>query len=108
MNIKITQSAIDKINSLAKEKNLTEYFFRLGVRSGGCMGLEQYFDFVFIKNEDDYLQESGGIKFIVDKKSQIFLNDMEFDWKSSLMEKKFVFNLIGNNKHCSCGSSFSY
>jgi iron-sulfur cluster assembly protein len=105
--INISDTAKIKISALAAEKNLTKFFFRIGLRAGGCMGLSQYFDFCTAPSSGDLELESNGVRVVMDKKSALFLDGMVLDWVDNLMEKRFSVTFPQKAKSCSCGTSFS-
>ena len=47
------------------------------------------------------------VKVVIDRKSYLFVNGTEVDWKSELMKTGFEFHNPLAGKSCSCGESFS-
>lgn len=106
MTLQITDAAKEKIKSLAAEKGLEDFYWRVGVRAGGCQGMENYFELSTTLNYKDTMSNIGDIRLVMDPKSAILLEGATLDWISNLMEKRFNLTLP-TSKHCSCGSSFS-
>ncbi len=106
-----------KVSDLAKEKAIQlmtedgfkpfEDYIRVGVKSGGCSGLEYVLKFDNQKTDSDQIFEDNGIKIIVDKKSVLYLAGTILDFSAGLNGKGFVFNNPNANRTCGCGESFS-
>ncbi len=106
-----------KVSDLAKEKAIQlmtedgfkpfEDYIRVGVKSGGCSGLEYVLKFDKQKTDSDQIFEDNGIKIIVDKKSVLYLAGTILDFSAGLNGKGFVFNNPNANRTCGCGESFS-
>ena len=106
-----------KVSDLAKEKAIQlmtedgfkpfEDFIRVGVKSGGCSGLEYVLKFDNVKTDSDQVFEDNGIKIIIDKKSVLYLAGTILEFSAGLNGKGFVFNNPNANRTCGCGESFS-
>ena len=84
-----------------------EDFIRVGVKSGGCSGLEYVLKFDNEKTDADQIFEDNGIKIIVDKKSILYLAGTTLEYSGGLNGKGFVFNNPNAARTCGCGESFS-
>lgn len=82
-------------------------FVRVGVKSGGCSGLEYELKFDKAITEDDKVFEDSGIKIAVDKKSFLYLIGTTLEYSGGLNGKGFVFNNPNATRTCGCGESFS-
>lgn len=82
-------------------------FIRVGVKSGGCSGLEYELKFDNQTNENDKMFEDNGIKIVVDKKSFLYLAGTILEYSGGLNGKGFVFNNPNAARTCGCGESFS-
>ncbi|MBI4821056.1 MAG: iron-sulfur cluster assembly accessory protein [Deltaproteobacteria bacterium] len=88
----------------AKESNT----LRLGVRGGGCSGLEYVLKPETTDKAGDVVVEGpDGLRLVVDGKSILFLQGTLFDYKAGLMESGFKIVNPQAKSTCSCGSSFS-
>jgi|ERR1700737_3154518 iron-sulfur cluster assembly protein len=106
----ITVSAIakDYIGKLMTDQQVgPESFLRVGVKSGGCSGLEYQMKFDTAKKEGDQLFEDKGVKVVVDLKSLLYLYGTELDYSGGLNGKGLFFNNPNASRTCSCGESFS-
>lgn len=107
--IKVTDIAKEKAAQLMKEDgfNPETDFIRVGVKSGGCSGLEYVLKFDNQKEDNDQIFEDNGIKIVVDKKSFLYLVGTTLDFSGGLNGKGFVFNNPNAARTCGCGESFS-
>jgi iron-sulfur cluster assembly protein len=96
--IKVSDQAKAKAIQLMTEDgfNAAEDYIRVGVKSGGCSGLEYVLGFDNKKTDADQVFEDNEIKIVIDKKSILYLAG-----------KGFVFNNPNASRTCGCGESFS-
>lgn len=107
--IKVSDQAKVKAVQLMTEDgfNPAEDYIRVGVKSGGCSGLEYMLGFDNKQNETDQIFEDNGIKIIVEKKSILYLAGTTLEYSGGLNGKGFVFNNPNASRTCGCGESFS-
>lgn len=90
------------------EANCTEnHFLRVSVKGGGCSGLSYDLSFDDIINDGDHQDEDQGIKFLIDKRSLLYLLGTELDFTDGLNGKGFNFINPNASRTCGCGESFS-
>lgn len=82
-------------------------FLRVGVKSGGCSGLEYQMHFDSAHKEGDQVFEHNGVTVVVDMKSLLYLYGTELDYSGGLNGKGLVFNNPNASRTCSCGESFA-
>lgn len=87
--------------------NPEQDFIRVGVKSGGCSGLEYVLKFDNQQNDADQVFEDNGVKIVVDKKSILYLAGTTLEYSGGLNGKGFVFNNPNAQRTCGCGESFS-
>lgn len=111
MAIELTDNAVLRVRELAMKRQTPEAFFRIGIRGGGCSGLSYFVDFAEQQDPKDKVFEfgpdGGKVKVLIDRKSYLFLNGTQVDWKSTLMKTGFEFHNPLAGRSCSCGESFS-
>lgn len=107
--IQVSDQAKSKAAQLMTEEGfdpITDYI-RVGVKSGGCSGLEYVLKFDNIKNEADQVFEDNGVKVIIEKKSILYLAGTILEYSGGLNGKGFIFNNPNASRTCGCGESFS-
>jgi iron-sulfur cluster assembly protein len=110
MAIELSERAVTRIQELAMKRQTPDAFFRIGIRGGGCSGLSYFVDFTEQADPKDKVFAFGAekqVKVLIDRKSYLFLNGTQVDWKSELMKTGFEFHNPLAGKTCSCGESFS-
>ena len=107
--IKVSDHAKEKAIQLMTEDGFKPFedFIKVGVKSGGCSGLEYVLKFDNEKTDADQIFEDNGIKIIVDKKSILYLAGTILEYSGGLNGKGFVFNNPNASRTCGCGESFS-
>ena len=106
LGLNFTNSAAKKAGLLIAEEENSELKLRVFVTGGGCSGFTYVFDFDNSPGEFDEVFESLGIKVICDKKSLLYIDGTEVDFKTTLLERGFVFVNDGAVSSCGCGTSF--
>ncbi|MBI4556006.1 MAG: iron-sulfur cluster assembly accessory protein [Candidatus Hydrogenedentes bacterium] len=101
-----TESAIRELKRLFDKDKPDADGVRLGVKGGGCSGLSYLIEFGK-QREGDHVVECDGVRFLMDRKSSIYLKGIQLDYKEGLKGKGFVFQNPNATSTCGCGESFS-
>lgn len=107
MAIHVTDAAAVKIREGLRKEGIPEGGLRLGVRGGGCSGLNYVIRFETQKKPGDKVFEQGDARVFIDLKSLLYLKGTTLDWRGSLMQEGFAFENPNAKKTCSCGISFT-
>ncbi len=106
--IKVSDKAKEYITQLmAEEKQASASFVRVGVKGGGCSGLEYQMKFDTELKQGDEVYEDKGIKIVVDLKSLLYLYGTELDYSGGINGKGLMFNNPNASRTCGCGESFA-
>lgn len=107
--ITLTKTAIKEVKHIMKDQELEtdKNFLRIGVKGGGCSGLNFTLDITEAKNDTDEEWDSDGVAVICDSRSMLYLEGTTVDFKDEIMGRGFVFNNPNSTSVCGCGSSFS-
>lgn len=106
--ITVSDSAKDYIShQMMTENSGGESFVRVGVKGGGCSGLEYQLKFDTELKQGDEVYEDKGIKIVVDLKSLLYLYGTELDYTGGLNGKGLVFKNPNASRTCGCGESFA-
>jgi iron-sulfur cluster assembly protein len=106
--ITISEKAKEKILSLMEHEKLdNSYFLRVGVKGGGCAGIQYLMEFTNIKNSDDEEFEDKGVRILCNKISILYLFGTELTFSDGLNGKGFQWENPNATRSCSCGISFS-
>ena len=104
--VTLTQKAVKQINALM-EKN-GHYGLRLGVKKGGCAGMEYTLTYVDEVEQHDEVIEQDGARVLIAPMAQMFLFGTEIDYEVSLLEAGFRFNNPNVTEACGCGESIKF
>ena len=105
--ITLTAAAHSKVKEIMEKENKADWSLRMGVRGGGCSGLNYVLGFDNNVADTDEVFEQDGVKLVCDMKSYLYLNGTEIDFTEGLQGTGFVFNNPNAQKSCGCGQSFS-
>jgi iron-sulfur cluster assembly protein len=78
---------------------------RVGVKNGGCAGMEYTMEYADAVNPTDEIVEDKGVKILIDPKAVLFLLGTEMDYKIDKLSAQFVFNNPNQTSACGCGES---
>lgn len=106
--ITISDKASEYIRQLmAKEGHTIDSFVRVGVKGGGCSGLQYEMKFDSESKPTDQTFEDKGLKLVVEMKSLLYLYGTELDYSDGLNGKGLFFNNPNASRTCACGESFA-
>ncbi|MEO6730587.1 MAG: iron-sulfur cluster assembly accessory protein [Ferruginibacter sp.] len=106
--ITVSANAKEYISRLLEEEHKgKQAFLRVGIKAGGCSGLEYQMSFDTELKESDQVFEDKGIKIAVDLKSLLYLYGTELDYTGGLNGKGLFFNNPNASRTCGCGESFA-
>jgi iron-sulfur cluster insertion protein len=105
--ITITENVDRKIAEILQEESNPNTSLRVFVQGGGCSGMQYGFALETEQNEDDFVIEQQGVKYIVDAMSMQYLSGATVDYKEDLEGANFVIQNPNAQTSCGCGSSFS-
>ena len=104
--VTLTQKAVQQINALMAQNG--HYGLRLGVKKGGCAGMEYTLDYVDEVTQHDEVIEQDGARVLIAPMAQMFLFGTEIDYEVSLLEAGFKFNNPNVTEACGCGESIKF
>ncbi|WP_299693427.1 iron-sulfur cluster assembly accessory protein [uncultured Tateyamaria sp.] len=81
---------------------------RIGVKKGGCAGMEYTMEYVDEADPNDEAVEQDGARVMIAPMAQMFLFGTEIDYETSLLESGFKFNNPNVTDACGCGESISF
>lgn len=80
-------------------------YLRVGVKNGGCAGMEYVMDYVDAPDPLDEIVEDNGVRIVVDAKAVLFLLGSVVDFETTALHEKFVFRNPNQTDACGCGES---
>jgi iron-sulfur cluster assembly protein len=81
---------------------------RIGVKKGGCAGMEYTMEWADTVNPLDEIVEQEGARVMIAPMAQMFLIGTEIDYETSLLESGFRFTNPNVVDACGCGESVKF
>ncbi|PCH65930.1 MAG: Fe-S cluster assembly protein HesB [Rhodobacteraceae bacterium] len=81
---------------------------RIGVKKGGCAGMEYTMEYVAEQDPNDEVVEQDGARVMIAPMAQMFLFGTEIDYEVSLLEAGFKFKNPNVSEACGCGESIKF
>ncbi|MBD3663018.1 HesB/IscA family protein [Sulfitobacter aestuariivivens] len=104
--VTITPKATAQIVKLMAAKG--HHGLRIGVKKGGCAGMEYTMDYVDTADPNDEVVEHDGARVMIAPMAQMFLFGTEIDYETTLLESGFKFNNPNVSEACGCGESIKF
>ena len=105
--IAVTPEASSHLSELMTNDGKAGYGLKVGVKGGGCSGLQYELTFEKEPKNDEKIFESNGLRIIVELQSYLYLRGLSLDFSGGLNGKGFVFSNPNAVKTCGCGTSFA-
>jgi len=81
---------------------------RIGVKKGGCAGMEYTMEYVASVNPLDEVVEQDGARVLIAPMAQMFLIGTEIDYEVDLLQAGFRFRNPNVAEACGCGESIKF
>ena len=104
--VTLTPRAVTQISRLMTKDGA--YGLRLGVKKGGCAGMEYTLEFAAEAQPHDEIVEQDGARVMIAPMAQMFLFGTEIDYETALLESGFKFNNPNVAEACGCGESIKF
>ena len=104
--VTLTPAAVEQIQKLMDKDG--HWGLKLGVKKGGCAGMEYTLDYVDGPDAYDEVVEQDGVRVIIAPMAQMFLFGTQIDYETSLLESGFKFNNPNVVEACGCGESIKF
>jgi iron-sulfur cluster assembly protein len=103
--MKLTERAAERIKALMAEKGEATAGLRIGIKKGGCAGMEYTLAWADKQDPLDEVVESQGARVLVDPMAVMYLLGTEMDFRSDKLSAQFVFSNPNQTSACGCGES---
>ena len=104
--VTLTPAAAKQIAKLMARDN--SQGLRIGVKKGGCAGMEYTMEYVSEINPHDEVVEVEGARVLIAPMAQMFLIGTEIDYEVDLLHAGFKFNNPNVAEACGCGESIKF
>ncbi|SEA11497.1 HesB/IscA family protein [Rubrimonas cliftonensis] len=104
--VTLTPAAVKRIRGLMEGGAVKG--LKLGVKKGGCAGMEYTMEHATEIGAHDAVVEVDGARVLIAPMAQMFLIGTEIDYRTSLLESGFVFSNPNVVESCGCGESIKF
>jgi iron-sulfur cluster assembly protein len=101
----LTPRAAERVRAIMASKGPEIAGLKIGVKKGGCAGMEYTMTWADSVGKFDEVVEQDGARVIVDPQAVLYLLGTEMDYKTDKLSAQFVFNNPNQTGACGCGES---
>ena len=103
--MKLTERAAERVRELTGNSGQPLAGVRVGVKKGGCAGMEYTLEAVATPIPADDVVSDHGVNVYVDAKAVLFLLGSVMDFETTKLRSGFVFKNPNEVSSCGCGES---
>ena len=103
--VTLTDAAAARMDDIMSGADENYIGVKIGVKNGGCAGMEYTMDYATEAAPLDEVVEGNGIKILIDPKAILFLIGTRIDFITEKLSQRFVFNNPNQTDACGCGES---
>ncbi|MBB4076946.1 iron-sulfur cluster assembly protein [Bartonella fuyuanensis] len=101
--INLTQAAVDRIKAIMAANNARGIL--IGIKKGGCAGMEYTITLVKEEKIDGDVVEVNGARVFIAHDAVLFLLGTQLDYEVTVLRSGFVFKNPNQVSACGCGES---
>ena len=101
----LTPAAAERVRSIMASKGPEVAGLKIGIKKGGCAGMEYTMTWADSVDKFDEVVEQDGARVIVDPQAVLYLLGTEMDYTTDKLSAQFVFNNPNQASACGCGES---
>lgn len=104
----LTDAAAERVKELVENSDKNAIGLRVGIKKGGCAGMEYTMEMVDAARPGDDAVEDKGAKLFVDPSAVLFLLGTEMDFEVTKFRSGFIFKNPNEVSACGCGNPFRF
>lgn len=101
----LSDAAAARVKAITEGAGPDAMGIRVGIKKGGCAGMEYAVDLVTEPNAKDDLVEHDGAKVWVAPEAVLYLLGTRMDFEATTLRSGFTFNNPNQTSACGCGES---
>ncbi|MCB8933029.1 MAG: iron-sulfur cluster assembly accessory protein [Fimbriimonadaceae bacterium] len=105
--VTLTDGALAQVRRLLAKDGRPDAFLRVGIKGGGCSGLEYVLKIDTRRTPFDQEARFGDILVVCDAKSAVYLQGSTLEYTGNLIGGGFQFDNPNAARSCGCGTSFT-
>jgi iron-sulfur cluster assembly protein len=103
--LSMTDAAAQRVKAIMSSKGPSVAGLKIGVKKGGCAGMEYTMEWAESVGKFDEVVEQDGARVIIDPQAVLYLLGTEMDYQVDKFSAQFVFNNPNEASACGCGVS---
>lgn len=103
--VTLTERAAERAREIMASADGAYEGLRIGVKKGGCAGMEYTMDYARTAEPGEEIVEDKGVKILIEPSAILFLLGSEIDYIVDKLSARFVFNNPNQTDACGCGES---
>jgi len=103
--MRLTDAAATRIRDVMARAANPVAGVRVGVKNGGCAGMEYTMEYAEAVDPRDEIVDDKGVRLFIEPKAVLFLLGTEMDYRVDKFSSGFVFNNPNQTSACGCGES---
>jgi iron-sulfur cluster assembly protein len=103
--VSVTDRAAERVREIVANADGSAEGIRVGVKKGGCAGMEYTIELVRQPEPADDVVDVGGARVFVNPQATLFLLGTEMDFEVTKLRTGFVFRNPNQTSACGCGES---
>ncbi|MDX2232872.1 MAG: iron-sulfur cluster assembly accessory protein [Hyphomonadaceae bacterium] len=101
--VSLTNAAAERVKAIMAASD--KPYLRVGVKNGGCAGMEYVMEYADGPEALDEVVEDQGVKILIKANAVLFLIGSTIDHETSKLASRFVFRNPNQTDACGCGES---
>lgn len=101
----LSDAAAGRVKAIVDNAGGDAQGIRVGIKKGGCAGMEYAIDMVTVANPKDDLVEHQGAKVWVAPEAVLYLLGTRMDFEVTTLRSGFTFSNPNQTSACGCGES---
>jgi iron-sulfur cluster assembly protein len=103
--VTLTDAAAERVRTIVARSGKSLAGLRVGVKKGGCAGMEYTMEYASEVRPTDEVVEDKGVRILIEPTAVLFLLGTEMDYRADKLTSGFVFNNPNQTSACGCGES---
>ena len=101
--VSLTDAAAERVKAIMSAS--AKPYLRVGVKNGGCAGMEYVMEYADLVEPLDEVVEDKDVKILIKANAVLFLLGSTIDHETTRLASKFVFRNPNQTDACGCGES---
>ncbi|TNM64747.1 Fe-S cluster assembly scaffold SufA [Aliirhizobium smilacinae] len=101
----MTDAAATRVNQIVSNSGQDAKGIRVGIKKGGCAGMEYTIDLVTEASAKDDMIERDGARVWIEPSAVLYLLGTQMDFETTKMRSGFIFVNPNQTSACGCGES---